>query len=497
MSSKCSKPITILMLLLFLAACGGDDDGAFSTRGTDGATDTPTTEDGSDAAARTLAIGTGQGSNFQEAVINASTTALSSGGSAQLSFSIVDRDNSNALMSGTPEPVNVTSRCLASSEASIQPTTITTSDGKVEFTYNAGTCSGTDTVTAELENGGTASVNMSIGSASATSLVASAPNPLSITPTGLTNATRGSQSAVKFTLVSANGAPISGKSVSFQLYPADQDGGAPTLLEPSQQTNNAGEASAVVRAGSDNRIVRVTASVTENGQTIATTSMPIAINTTLPTQAGFTIAFGNSSPNAWAYSGVIVPVTVFANDVNGVQVRDGLVSFTTTGGSIEGDCEFDSTGQCTVAWRSQKPRPDNGLATIVARTIGTDCEDEACEVTPIQISASGTLLMASDVNVEVNLVAESAGRFCATASGQAGGSNRTALPAGTTFEFEMDSDTTGEITSQTTSFTVGENRRDSFTSSTYCVSAVGPGLLKVQVTTPDSSEPVETALTLP
>ena len=78
------------------------------------------------------------------------------------------------------------------------------------------------------------------------------------------------------------------------------------------------------------------------------------------------------NPEAWGYNGETVLVTILAADRFNNPVPDGLsIYFTTEGGAIEPFCTTVN-GSCTVEWRSQNPRPDDGRVTILATAIGEE-----------------------------------------------------------------------------------------------------------------------------
>lgn len=142
-------------------------------------------------------------------------------------------------------------------------------------------------------------------------------------------------------------------------------------------TDTQREVSAIVRAGSQNTVVRVVASVEEDGRVLETTSAPIAINSNVPHHAGFSLSASNFTPNAWRHDGVPVSIVIRASDLSGNVIRGGtIVGFTATHGAIEGDCELDANGRCAVSWRSQGQRPPDGRVIILARSVGDESSED-------------------------------------------------------------------------------------------------------------------------
>ena len=110
-----------------------------------------------------------------------------------------------------------------------------------------------------------------------------------------------------------------------------------------------------------------------SGITYTTQSDALVVSTGLADQNSFSLSFSNCTPTAaWEKDNVQVTVQVLAADHFNNLVPDGTaISFTTEGGAIDGSC-LTGGGGCTVAWRSQLPRPSNGRFTVLATAIGNE-----------------------------------------------------------------------------------------------------------------------------
>ncbi|WP_151981427.1 hypothetical protein [Marinobacter salarius] len=120
-------------------------------------------------------------------------------------------------------------------------------------------------------------------------------------------------------------------------------------------------------------VVSVTATYTpDTGPVIQTTSAPISISATIPDQDSFSLSVEeNFLPNARNYDGVSVPITIRAADRNNNRISDAVVNFVTNSGSVQSECILQD-GACSIEWISQNPRADDGVALILARTVGEE-----------------------------------------------------------------------------------------------------------------------------
>ena len=158
MSGKILARASAISLSILLAACGGDDSSS-SLAGTGSEGDGGSGDGSSGGGEQTvsLELGTGSGSGFQSGQMNASATNLSSGGSTRLEFNVVNASAGNSIYNSVETSVTISSLC----QNAVFDTPITTTSGSFSTTYEAG-CAGTDTITARLPNGSTATANVNV-----------------------------------------------------------------------------------------------------------------------------------------------------------------------------------------------------------------------------------------------------------------------------------------------------------------------------------------------
>lgn len=379
MSGKFLARASALSLAVFLAACGGDDsstplvdagnqnnnpptEGSGGETGSDGGGD-----DTVEQPTITLALGTGSGSNFFVGLIAASATAPSLGEVTRLNFNVVDASD-NTLYTEEPTSVELKSTC----DNSEYDSPITSSSGSFSISYTTG-CSGIDTVTAKLEDGTQAIVNLEVAAPENGTLQFVSVDPDSIALANSGGPARGTSSKVTFALTNPSNVPISDALVSFSISTTV---GGLSLSQDEWQTSTDGTVSTTLNAGTVPTAVSVTATHTlENGTVLQSTSDPISVSASIPDQDSFSFSIDAGSPqsvNAYGYDGVEVPLTIRAADRNNNRVEGAVVNFLTSAGSVQNECILDSEGACTINWISQNPRADNGLAVILARTAGEE-----------------------------------------------------------------------------------------------------------------------------
>ena len=318
----------------------------------------------------TLDMGSGSGVSFvADAIDLGGVTTLSAGGTVVASVNIVETSNSNALYT-SPNNVTFTSTCTQAGSATMD-SPVTTVNGTASSTYLAAGCAGTDVLTASASIGGTtytATANLTVASAAVGSIQFTSASQEVIAIQGTGGSGLSETSTIVFTVYDSTGSPLPNQRVDFTL---SSSGAGDTTLAPAFNTTNAsGEVQTVVKSGTVNGSVVVTATVASTG--ISTTSVAVAISTGLPDQNSFDITFGTLNPNAWGYNGVEVPITIFAADHFQNPAPDGTsVAFEAEGGAIDGSCTT-LNGTCTVTWRSQAPRPSNARVTILAFATGEE-----------------------------------------------------------------------------------------------------------------------------
>ncbi|HKY93225.1 MAG TPA: Ig-like domain-containing protein [Nevskiaceae bacterium] len=307
---------------------------------------------------------------FQSGVIGIAQTPLSAGGSSGLTVNV--RDIATDTPFTDPVDVTFTSNCIAAGLARIDPAaTVTSAGGAVNATYVALGCSGDDLITARgVANGtnmsATGTINIRASALGSIEFVSATPTTLGLRGTGLQET-----SAVVFRVRNSTGGPVADELVRFSL---NTDVGGITLEPETARTGTDGTVQTIVRAGTVHTSVRVTASATQAGRTVSSQSERLVITTGIPDQDSFSLSAECFNVEGLNVDGVTVPLTMHLADRYNNPVPDGTsISFTTEGGSIDGECETEG-GVCTVDWTSQNPRPPalNGCEGPGATQQGTD-----------------------------------------------------------------------------------------------------------------------------
>jgi hypothetical protein len=485
MSGKIIARATALTLTALLAACGGDsgssslaDTGTSSSSG-----GTTSTNAGDTTQEVTVGLGTGSGDSFVEGQIESDITSLAAGGQTKLRVYVVNKSDGNSLITGSDSEVRFSSTCISLNTAIIN-SPITTSDGIAETTYTAAGCSPTDLIEATYGSA-TASVKLNIAAPSADRIVSVPLTTNSIAPSGSGSTSRPSEARVTFNVVDQNGDGVKGVDVSFSLSGDDPNATTPVTLGTNKAVSSTGgEVSTLVVAGSSSTVVRVIASIETDSGTRNTESQPIAINSLIPVDTGFTISADNFIPDAQFTAGVPVSLSVYATDKNGQNIRGNtIVNFTTDGGSVIPECTLDDQGTCTVQWRSQAPwltKP-----TITASTIGE--KKSTGEVATISQNLTLFVSSSRDPIVSLNPGSE-ANQYCANASVAAQDGSRIYPADGTTISFSGDGVTI--LSAKSTLEIKGANgtpsNESAFQGCIFAKQEVSgtPGSLNVTVTTP-------------
>lgn len=192
-------------------------------------------------------------------------------------------------------------------------------------------------------------------------------SPASITLKGAGGAGRTETSVVSFIVRDETGQPMAGQTVDFTL---DTSVGGLTILPGSAASDSTGTVKTIVNAGVIATPVRVTATV--RGTIIAVKSDQLIVSTGLPHQDSLSVSVASRNPEGLDFDNVQVPISVMLADHFGNPVPDGTaVYFTCYGGSIEPSATT-ANGMATVSWRSQNPRPGNGIAKILVYAIGEE-----------------------------------------------------------------------------------------------------------------------------
>ncbi len=298
-----------------------------------------------------LSLGSGTGTGFTSGALGASATSLQAGAAVTISANIVDSDNEPFV---TPVSVTFSSGCVSTGLASFDQASASTSGGLATTLYTAAGCSGEDTISATASYEGqilNAEVLLDIAADTVLGVefLSNSESTLAIAGIG-----GDETSLVTFRIVGAQGAPIVGEIVSFELTNASGGASLASGTE-SGETNNAGEVTTVVQSGTVNSSLRVIA--THDATGIQGFSDDISISTGVPVSRAFDLSLTPSNPHAWRVNGTEVSITANVSDQFGNAPPDGTrVSFRSVEiGIIPGSCELVS-GVCSVTWRSSGDR---------------------------------------------------------------------------------------------------------------------------------------------
>ncbi|MGI9292746.1 MAG: hypothetical protein ACR2PS_02080, partial [Pseudomonadales bacterium] len=268
--------------------------------------------------------------------------------------------------------VTFSSNCLSEELATIAGDT-STGDGALTVAYTPTGCSGQDDVTisanvssVELQT----STALTIASDTVSGITASAPVPDQLALKGIGGV---ETSAVIFTVLGQNGAPVINETVMFIL--STTAGGISfsnneSLATTSGVTGNDGTVSVNVYSGTANAIFRVLAEHAATGN--STQSGDITVSTGVPVASKFSMALAPFNPASDNTQGVEVTVSVIASDQYGNSVTDGTrVNFVSPeSGQIGSSCALED-GRCSITWLSGGDRGDY-RSTIVAYTNGAE-----------------------------------------------------------------------------------------------------------------------------
>ena len=360
--------------------------------------------------------------NFVEGEIKSSlsdangVTNISAGGTLGLSVSLVD-ENFNPITTATS--VSFTSTCASNSDATLDANA-TTINGVATSTYQDISCAGAqgnvDTIVATVRVNSadlTATKDVTLSAEGLGSVEFVSASPSSIVLKGTGGQGKQETSTLTFLVKGQLGNPLSQQPVAFSL---NTEVGGLALASNSGVTNNDGLVSAKVIAGSVPTAVRVTASTTNtSGETIATQSDLLSVNTGLPDQNSLTLSLSTINPEARNITGTEVTVRAYLADSFNNPVPDGTtINFTTEGGAIEPSCSTVE-GNCAVTWTSQEPYPDNHRVTILATAEGheyfVDVNGNNIYDTADGLSANSSILSINEIKSGLVRISPLSGGF--------------------------------------------------------------------------------------
>lgn len=211
-----------------------------------------------------------------------------------------------------------------------------------------------------------------VNSGSAASIILESVSPSTI---GVQESGSPEVAEVTFEVQDSLGIPVDidhGVSVRFVI--GSSPGGGAFLNPIVITTDNNGKAQTNLFSGDSAGVVQVLAIIDQNGQTIRSKPVTVAIHGGLPDSLHFSLAPELLNIPGYNIFGVTDGITAFVGDKYGNPVRvETPVYYTTTGGLIEGSAFTNGLGQAGVTLISSEPKPNHptlgpGFATITGRT---------------------------------------------------------------------------------------------------------------------------------
>lgn len=325
-----------------------------------------------------LRLGYINGGNFVEGMINVQPDeTLAPGGSATLTFAVVDEFNNLAQ---TTEQVRLFSQCISGGLSNITPANPVSFIGQVTVGYNAAGCEGDDEVIGNLietPSQATGTVSIAPLSSTANTIKFDNANPRVIVPKGTGSGNRQESTEVVFKVTDADGNIIPGVDVEFEL---STTAGGLSLESESGTTNSQGLITAVVNSGDSFTTFFVFATIVEKN--VSTSSGLLAVSSGLPVQRFSTLSIsggGNVVENGFNRNDVTRTIKARLLDHFGVPVPNGtLAIFDAEYGEIDVSCStglengagvggIPEPGECSVLWTSKDPKtpPDPGIVKTI------------------------------------------------------------------------------------------------------------------------------------
>lgn len=163
--------------------------------------------------------------------------------------------------------------------------------------------------------------------------------------------------------------------VDVQFSFGASPGGGEFINPLSVTTGNNGRATTYVFAGTRAGVIQFIAEAQVGNRTIRSRPVAISIHGGLPDAPHFSVATEKVNFPGYNYFGLINNITAFVGDRYTNPVRPGTsVSFSTSGGIIEGSAQTNEIGEGSVELISAAPQPNHptfgpGFATVTATTI--------------------------------------------------------------------------------------------------------------------------------
>jgi hypothetical protein len=143
--------------------------------------------------------------------------------------------------------------------------------------------------------------------------------------------------------------------------------------EITQQTDGAGQVSALVNSGTVPTPVRVIATLASGVQTVSS-NLSVAVG--LPSQLNFSLSQATHNIEGYNLDGTPNTYNILAADRSGNPVPNGTtINFWAEGGQVAATAQTQLVGnlaRTTANFVSQSPRPQDGRITVVAYAIGEE-----------------------------------------------------------------------------------------------------------------------------
>lgn len=343
------------------------------------------------------------------------------------------------LISGSPAhvPIAVTfsSLCVSAEKATLtSPVTTNTVTGIASSTYTDNNCNaGTDTITASVTGGGTASATIIVIPPATSNMQFVSATPEIIATQTVGSASLPKNSLVKFKVVDNNNQAKSGVVVDFSLIANTLVGGL--SIEPLSATSNFdGYVTTSVTSGTVPTPVWVVATVHGSSPVISSQSSKLTITTGLPTQNSFSLSLQTVNIEGLDYDGTGTTLTISGADRLGNPVPEGTaINFITPESGVidPASCTTSSSGNCSVTYKSLGNRPTDGRVTVVAYAVGEMSFIDGNGNNSYELGETFYDLGSLYVDNNENMTWDTEEQFYAPYGGSAGSSPCQTRPAGT------------------------------------------------------------------
>lgn len=310
----------------------------------------------------------GSGSPFVAGRLGLSQTSLPVGSTLTLSGELRDE---NGLPFTAPVDVFLSSRCAALGSAVLtSPVRALNGRFSAPYTPQAG-CVGEDLIEADARLpgqllGATASAPLSVLQAVAGALSYVDADSTRLGLRGRGGAGRPETATLRFRATGTGGVGVAGARVRFAL---SNSAGGVSVTPDAAISDSDGLVSTTVSSGTRALSFRVLASL-DNG--FSAQSEALVISSGTPDQDSTSLAVETFNIEGFNLDGVSTELTLRAADFFNNPVADGtLAVFTTEGGAIDPVCTLVN-GVCSVALRSQNPRPANGRVSVLLTLPGDE-----------------------------------------------------------------------------------------------------------------------------